>query len=139
MAKRFVCKGCGKGCRRDIMHTCYQICSDCMESPPCVQSGVRIPCVDCNRHFRSQACFANHNFKKGNKKSVCERKRFCRSCDEFIVPGKKHECDKHYCETCKANKERGYFCYVQPLKNVLPSSDRELYVFYDFETTQTTR
>jgi hypothetical protein len=28
---------------------------------------------------------------------------------------------------------------MQPLKNVFPSSDRVLYVFYDFETTQTTR
>jgi hypothetical protein len=28
---------------------------------------------------------------------------------------------------------------MQSLKNVLPSGDRLLYVFYDFETTQTTR
>ena len=28
---------------------------------------------------------------------------------------------------------------MQPLKNVLPSSDGVLYVFYDFETTQNTR
>jgi hypothetical protein len=28
---------------------------------------------------------------------------------------------------------------MQPLKNVLPPSDRVLYVFYDFEKTQNTR
>ena len=28
---------------------------------------------------------------------------------------------------------------MQPLKNVSPPSDRVLYVFYDFETTQNTR
>jgi hypothetical protein len=28
---------------------------------------------------------------------------------------------------------------MQPLKNVLPSGDRVLYIFYDFETTQNTR
>jgi hypothetical protein len=34
MAKRFVCKACGKVCERDIVHTCDQTCSDCMASPP---------------------------------------------------------------------------------------------------------
>jgi hypothetical protein len=52
MAKQFVCKGCGKNCRRDSTHTRYQTCSDCMASPPCWVSGVQIPCTDCNRHFR---------------------------------------------------------------------------------------
>jgi hypothetical protein len=68
MAKRFVCMACGKICSRDIMHTCDQTCSDCMASPPCVQAGVRIPCTDCNRHFRSQACFANHKVKEETRK-----------------------------------------------------------------------
>jgi hypothetical protein len=129
MAKRFVCKACGKGCRTDIKHTCDQTCRDCKARLPCVQAGVRIPCMDCN-HFRSQSCFAKHNLKQGYKKSVCERKR---SCDEFIEPSRKHECCKHYCETCKARKERGHFCYFLPLKNVLPSGDRVLYVFYDLK------
>ena len=40
---------------------------------------------------------------------------------------------------CTANREVGHLCYMQPLKNVLPSSDGVLYVFYDFETTQNTR
>jgi hypothetical protein len=88
MAKRFVCKACGNGCHRDIMHTCDQTCSDCMASPPCVSAGVRIPRADCNRHFRSQTCFANHKMNRGNKKCVCERKRFCRSCEECIIPDK---------------------------------------------------
>jgi hypothetical protein len=139
MAKRFVCKACGKRCSRDVMHTCDQTCSYCMASPPCVHAGVRIPCADYNRHFQSQTCFANHKMKQGNKKCVRERNRVCRSCDEFINPSRKHECGKQFCETCKAIKERGHFCYMQPLKNVLPSSDRVLYVFYDFQTTQNTR
>jgi hypothetical protein len=115
MARRFVCKACGKGCERGAMYTCDQTCSDCMASPPCVQAGVRIPCTDCNRHFRSQSCFANHKLKQGNRKSVCDCKRCCQSCDEFIIPSRKHECGKHFCETCKAVKERQNFCYMQPL------------------------
>jgi hypothetical protein len=53
MAKRFVCKGCGKGGHSDTEHKCDQTCSDCMANPPCMISGVRIPCADCNRHFRN--------------------------------------------------------------------------------------
>ena len=77
MAKRYVCKACGKGGRHDVRHTCDQTCSNCMASPPCVSTGVRIPCADCDRHFRSQICFANHKRRIGNKRPVCERKRNC--------------------------------------------------------------
>jgi hypothetical protein len=74
MAKKFVCKTCGKGCERGAMHTCDQTRSDYMASHPYVQAGVRIPCAECNRHFRGQSCFANYKLKHGNKKSVCDRK-----------------------------------------------------------------
>ena len=139
MAKRYVCTACGTGCRRDVTHTCDQTCSSCMASPPCVATGVRIPCADCARHFRSQICFANHKRRIGNRRAVCERKRNCVTCGELIVSDKPHECGKHYCDVCTSNREVGHLCYMQPLKNVLPSSDGVLYVFYDFETTQNTR
>ena len=139
MAKRYVCTACGTGCRRDVTHTCDQTCSSCMASPPCVATGVRIPCADCARHFRSQICFANHKRRIGNRRAVCERKRECVTCGELIVSDKPHECGKRYCDVCTANREAGHLCYMQPLKNVLPSSDGVLYVFFDFETTQNTR
>jgi hypothetical protein len=34
--------------------------------------------------------------------------------------------------------EIGHLCYMQPLKNEVPSGERILYVYYDFETTQNT-
>jgi hypothetical protein len=77
--------------------------------------------------------------KHGTKKSVCDRKRVCPSCDAFIEPNGKHECGKNLCETCKALKEKQHFCYMQPLKNVLPSGVGVLFVFYDFETTKDTQ
>ena len=46
MARRYVCKARGKGCRSDVSHTCDQTCSCCMASPPCVATWVRIPCAD---------------------------------------------------------------------------------------------
>jgi hypothetical protein len=57
LAKRYVCKACNKGCRNDVTHVCDQMCSDCLTNPPCLSVGVRIPCDESNRHFRSQTCF----------------------------------------------------------------------------------
>ena len=129
MARRYVCKACGKGCLRDVLHTCDQTCSSCMAIPPCVATGVRIPCADCGKHFSNQSCYANHKARIGNKKAVCERKRNCVTCGELIFSCKPHECGKRYCDVWTANREVGHLCYMQPLKNVLPSSDGVLYVF----------
>jgi hypothetical protein len=140
MTKQFVCKVCGKGGRSDTEHRCDQTCSDCMAKPPCVFSGVRIPCAACNRHFRSPSCFDNHKKKtRKNKKTVCERLRNCATYDRTIARGnRKHECGKRYCATCKQNMEIGHLCYMQPLKNEVPPVDGVLYVYYVFETTQNT-
>jgi hypothetical protein len=36
-------------------------------------------------------------------------------------------------------RETGHLCYMAPLSPEMPSSDKMLYVFYDFETTQNTK
>ena len=100
---------------------------------------VRIPCADCDRHFRNPKYFANHKRRIGNRRAFCERKRNCVTCGELIVSDKPHECGKHYCDVCTSNREVGHLCYMHPLKNVIPSSDGVLYVLYDLETTQNTR
>lgn len=68
MAKRYDCRACNKGYRSDVTHSCDQTCSDCMASPPCVYAGVRTPCEDCNRHFKSRMCFDNHKKQSGGGK-----------------------------------------------------------------------
>ena len=57
--KRYVCKGCNKGCKYDVVHTCEQTYRNCMVRPPCTSTGIRIPCDLCNRNFRSQIRFDN--------------------------------------------------------------------------------
>ena len=144
MAKQYVCTACNKGCRRDVTHVCDQICSDCRQSPPCIFAGTRVPCAACNRHFRSQTCFDNHKKPPGGKKkTICERVRRCATCDEIIIiddksKKQKHECHKRFCKNCGCNRETGHLCYMAPLAPEMPSSDKVLYVFYDFETTQDT-
>jgi hypothetical protein len=138
MARKYACKGCSKSCRRDVTHVCDQTCSDCMTSPPCSVSHVRIPCTVCNRHFRSRTRYVNHKQRISNKKFVCERKG-CHATCRWIVTHEKHECNNRICDKRKQNKEIGHLCYVRPLKYALPpAGDKVLYVFYDFETTQIT-
>jgi hypothetical protein len=116
-------------------------CNDCMWSPPCVPDAYRrIPCDDCDRHFRSRVNFNNHKLMKlgGTKKTLCAGKRYCAKCGALITHHK-HECKKIYCKTCERKREIGHPCYVAPLKNNRPPSERVLYVFYDFEKTQNLR
>jgi len=113
-----------------------------MTSPPCAYVGVRIPCVDCNRHFRSQSYY--HNYKKQRLgadrkgKTVCEQKNCCGKCGAFITE-KKHDYNKRWCDNCGVNKEIGHLCFMRPLLNKLPASDKVIFVFYGFETTQDTK
>jgi len=114
MARKFVCKGCNKACTSDVMHACDQTCSDCMNVPPCAFSDVRIPCAECNRHFRSRTCYANHKQQStSNRKSVCERKRRCATCGG-LVTGAKHECYKRFCENCKQNRDVNHVLHETP-------------------------
>ena len=64
MAKRYVCDGCNKVCKYSVVHTCEQTFSDCMVRPPCISTGIRIPCDICNGHFMGQTCFDNHQQRK---------------------------------------------------------------------------
>jgi len=74
----------------------------------------------------------------GGGKSAFEKVRNCAVCN-LCVTRKKHECFKPFCTNCRQNMEINHLCYMQPLKNELPSSDDVLFVFYDFETTQDTK
>ena len=139
VAKIYVCEGFKKGCRYGGAHTCEQTCSDCVVSLPCKYAGSRIPCDLCIRHLRSQTCFHKHKKKtQVKRKSEFELRMCCGTCGSSITRNT-HDCKKRFCTTCKENKEAGQLCFKRPLLNAPASSDRVLYVFYDFETTQYTK
>ena len=132
MARRYVCKACNKGCKIDVTHICDQACGDCMFVTPCELSGLGIPCEACNRNFSCNTRFDRHKANKLRGKTVCERKRNCVTCLCPIV-GKKHDCFKPYCATCRRNVEIGHLCYMPTLKDRLPLGDYVLYVIYDLK------
>ena len=137
-AKPYVCKCCGKGCRSHLSHKCDETFSDCMSTPPCTFSGVRIPCASYNRTFRSQTCFDRHMTNKLRRKTVCAQKRNCSNCG-ILLSHKKPDCYKTYCRNCMQYEMIGHLCYMKTLANEMPRSDNVLFVLYDFETTQETR
>ena len=117
MAKRYVCKGCGKGCRSHLTHKCDVKCSDCISTPPCTFSRVRISCASCKRTFRSQTCFDRHMTNKLRRKTVCAQKRNCSNCC-ILLSHKKNKCYKTYCKNCMQYEMIGHLCYMKPLANV---------------------
>jgi hypothetical protein len=139
MAKQYVCTACNKSYNHATMHTCDQTRPGCMKCPPCIETGNRIPCFECNRHFRSQTCFNNHKTKqKKAKKTLCEKKKCCVTCGVLITGKRQHICTERYCSVCSQYRKLGHLCYMSPLKDELPSTSKVLFVFYDFETTQDT-
>jgi len=93
LSRKYVCKGCNKECKSGVTHRCQETCSDCRSVSPCPYADVRIPCESCNRQFRSRPCFDKRKTNKLGKKSVCEQKRNCATCNKYITR-KKHECFK---------------------------------------------
>lgn len=67
----------------------------CSTIQPCIPDNARIPCDECNRHFRNATCFENHKRLKISKKPVCEAKKRCRKRD--VISKKIHECYKRFC------------------------------------------
>ena len=67
LSRRYVSKGCKKGCESGVTHRCQGTCSDCTSVPPCPYEDVRIPCESYNRQFRSRACFDRHKTNKLGK------------------------------------------------------------------------
>jgi hypothetical protein len=70
MAKRYVCRGCGKGCQIGETHKCAHACSECMSVPPFSFSGTRIPCL------KSEAC----NKKRKTNKQEARPSASARDC-----------------------------------------------------------
>ena len=88
MVKKYVCKACNKSCRSDVTHLSDQTFRECA----CAFGCIRIPCEECNIHFRTRTCFDNHKRRTAKKGSVCERNRRCGTCGVLVTP-EKHECN----------------------------------------------
>jgi hypothetical protein len=115
MAKGYVCPACNKGCRRGAQHNSDASCDACSAIASCIQDSDRIPCDECNRHFRNAVYFENHKQLQLLGKTLCEAKKRCRECG--VIEGKDHECKKLFCSQCLKKRELEHTCYMSPLSD----------------------
>ncbi|XP_055684231.1 uncharacterized protein LOC129790651 [Lutzomyia longipalpis] len=113
-------------------HTCSEKCKYCQQNPPCPNVKTMIECSSCNRRFKGQICFNNHNISR-----VCEKLKMCRNCYLTFDASKEHDCDKRKCDICGQNCTIPHYCHMQPYKN---RKNRNEYciIFYDCESEFTT-
>ena len=104
LSKVYFCPRCHKGYNTTTDHLCSAMCRSC-RGFGCVLEGEDIVCNECNRLFKSQACYDHHKNDPidGGGRTVCEAVRECEKCGNAMDVRKirdgGHICGKK-CRTC---------------------------------------
>ncbi|KAJ8019010.1 putative DNA polymerase [Holothuria leucospilota] len=144
-------------------HKCENTCSVCYSGNCKSEKGNEwIHCERCNRNFKNDQCFKNHqlNSKGGDSMKVCDRMKICPVCEKFYRVRKNkngtirpHNCNEYYCRVCRALVKDGHQCYIQVYVDkkkrekggkgeeggegrIRPNEVPHKYIFFDFETIQ---
>ena len=142
LSRGYFCHRCHKTYDHTADHICTAMCEMC-RGFECVWQGKGIPCNECDRVFRNQACYDRHKNQpiNGGGRTVCQVIRKCDKCgkpmDVRHLNPKGHICGKK-CETCGlilTREDTDHKCYIKPLEQVEESSYNHLLFFY-FEATQ---
>ena len=135
------CHRCHKCYDHTSDHLCQDMCRSC-RAFGCVLEGDGIVCNECDRLFKSQACYDHHKEPMdGGGRSVCQAIRKCEKCgkatDVRKINPKHHICGKK-CRTCGVilnQEDNEHECYIQQMEQEEESSYNHL-LFFDFESTQ---
>ena len=134
----YFCHQCRKTYCKTTDHMCPAMCKSC-RSFDCVLEEW-IECNECNRKFKSRACYTHHKEPLPGGRSVCQTIRKCEKCGKVTDVRKLkngHICGKK-CKTCGIilkEKDGEHKCYIQKLEQPEESQYNHL-VFFDFEATQ---
>ena len=139
LAISYFCHKCRKTYSNALDHMCPAMCKSC-RSFDCVFEQW-IDCDECERKFKSRACYDHHKEPVGAGRSVCEVIRKCQECgksmDKRKLNPKYHICGRK-CKTCGVilkKKDQEHMCYIQKLE--LPEEEQYNHLlFFDFEATQ---
>ena len=118
-ARKRYCHTCKKAYDHVTEHLCPDSCKLCyFPNCPIVSW---LPCIDCNRVFKSQECFDRHKQNLGQGKSICALLVKCCHCNCVVKQGKRrpdlHHCGQTKCSTCNQYVDTKYRqCYMQPVK-----------------------
>ena len=104
---------------------------DCIGNDPVV-------CDQCNRTFKSKACYDSHKEPVDGARSVCQAIKKCEKCGKSVQVRqlRKHLCGKK-CSTCGVvfTEKDEHKCYIQKTEQKEESQYSEL-LFFDLECTQ---
>ena len=134
----YFCHQCRKTYCKTTDHMCPAMCKSC-RSFDCVLEEW-IECNECERKFKSRACYAHHKEPVGAGRSVCQTIRKCEKCGKSTDVRKMkngHICGKK-CKTCGIilkEEDDEHKCYIQKLEQPEESPYNHL-LFFDFEATQ---
>ena len=141
LSRGYFCRRCHKSYSNTADHVCPDMCSSC-RAFGCVLEGDGIVCNECDRLFKTQACYDHHKEPlNGGGRSMCEVIRKCEKCgkstDVRKLKNGGHICGKK-CRTCGLilnQEDTEHLCYIQQLEQEEESSYNQL-LFFDFEATQ---
>ena len=136
----YFCHTCKRPYDNKIEHLCPGMCKSC-RAYNCI-TDEPLECKECNRWFKSKACYDRHKEPVGAARSVCQGIKKCLECGKSVhvrkLNSKGHICGKK-CSTCKVvlNEKDEHKCYIQKTEQTGESQYNEL-LFFDFECKQET-
>ena len=140
LSKNYFCHTCRRTYCAKLAHLCPGMCKSC-RAYNCVVNNPR-GCNECNRWFKSKACYDRHKEPVGGARSVCQGIKKCGKCGKSVevrnLNPKFHICGKK-CSTCGVvlNEKDEHKCYIQKTEQPEESQYNEL-LFFDFECKQET-
>ena len=136
----YFCHTCRRSYTDKLKHLCPGMCKSC-RSYDCIVNDP-LECNECNRWFKSKACYDRHKEPVDGTRSVCQGIKKCGKCGKSVevrnLNPKKHICGKK-CSTCGVvlNDKDEHKCYIQKTEQSEESQYNELLFFY-FECKQET-
>jgi hypothetical protein len=119
-------------CKKGYSHPCGDLCKLCNTQNCSIVEWKFFK--DCNRFFKSEACFNRHKDDAGPAKSLCRALIKCKKCQRVVTRAslRDHYCGKVRCSTCqKYVKPENHQCYLQPVKAKKTRSAEEGNEFLD--------
>ena len=136
----YFCHTCRQAYDHKLNHLCPGMCKSC-RSYDCIVDDP-LGCNECNRWFKSKACYDRHKEPVGGGRSVCQGIKKCQKCGKSMevrkLNSKGHVCGKK-CSTCGLvlNEKNEHKCYIQKTEQTEESQYNEL-LFFNFECKQET-
>ena len=116
----YFCHTCRRSYTDKLKHLCPGMCKSC-RSYDCIVNDP-LECNECNRWFKSKACYDRHKEPVDGTRSVCQGIKKCGKCGKSVevrnLNPKKHICGKK-CSTCGVvlNDKDEHKCYIQKRNN----------------------